>query len=295
MTVKLDGTNGLLQNYDYQVPTTGFSYTFSTANVLLMNPAGTLATGTITTPASPVDGMTITIQTTKQITALTLTANTGQSISSGATSLGANASVSYIYRLASTTWFPYSSGSSLPGVLGQAFTTAGSGQTFTIPSGVTALKVTVVAGGAAGGASNSSPKSVGGGAGGSAVAYLTGLTPGNTLSVTVGAAAGASSVASGTQTISTVSATAGTAGASGGAGGSGSGGSINVTGSSGQQPASAIGGNGAGSIFGTGGTGGNGVNGNAAVNYGAGGGGGGSGCGVTSGGAGYQGVVIFEW
>ena len=27
--MKIDGTNGLLQQYDYQTPTTGFSYTFA--------------------------------------------------------------------------------------------------------------------------------------------------------------------------------------------------------------------------------------------------------------------------
>ena len=48
MTVKIDGSNGLLQNYDYQTPLTGFTYTFTTYNTLFMVPAGTLATGTVT-------------------------------------------------------------------------------------------------------------------------------------------------------------------------------------------------------------------------------------------------------
>jgi hypothetical protein len=81
MTVKLDGTNGLLQQYDFQTPTTGFSYTFAAGTqVLVMNPVGTLATGTITMPSSPADGMTITFSSTEQITALTLSGNTGQTI-----------------------------------------------------------------------------------------------------------------------------------------------------------------------------------------------------------------------
>lgn len=43
MTARLDGTNGLLQQYEYQTPTTGFSYTFAAGtNVLVMNPAGTI-------------------------------------------------------------------------------------------------------------------------------------------------------------------------------------------------------------------------------------------------------------
>ena len=107
MVAKLDGTNGLLQQYDYQAPTTGFSYTFAAGvNVLVMNPAGTLATGTITMPASPADGMTITFSSTQTITALTVNANTGQSIVRSPTSFGAGSAVTFVYRLSNTTWYP---------------------------------------------------------------------------------------------------------------------------------------------------------------------------------------------
>jgi len=106
MTAVLSGTNGLLQSYDYQTPTTGFSYTFAAGTqVLVMNPAGTLATGTITMPASPADGMTITFSSSQQITALTLNGNTGQSINSAITSLSAKQAASYIYRATGTTWY----------------------------------------------------------------------------------------------------------------------------------------------------------------------------------------------
>jgi hypothetical protein len=106
MTVKIDGSNGLLQNYDFQTLTTGFSYTFTSFNVLFANPAGTLATGTVTMPASPVDGMTVTITSTQQITALTINANTGQSIvAGGVVQLNANTNRVYLYRLANTTWY----------------------------------------------------------------------------------------------------------------------------------------------------------------------------------------------
>ena len=110
MTLKVDGTNGVLQAYDYQVLTTGFSYTFAAGtNVLVINPAGALATGTITMPASPADGMTITFSSTQTITALTVNANTGQSIVSAATTLPARQAGGYIYRLSNTTWYPYES------------------------------------------------------------------------------------------------------------------------------------------------------------------------------------------
>ena len=107
MAVLLNGTNGLIQAYDYQTPTTGFSYTFAAGTqTLVMNPAGTLAAGTITMPASPSDGMTITFSSTKQITAVTLNGNTGQTVVGGVSYLPANTAVAYVYRSANTSWFP---------------------------------------------------------------------------------------------------------------------------------------------------------------------------------------------
>lgn len=130
----------------------------------------------------------------------------------------------------------------------------GSG-TWTIPPGITACKITVVGGGGGGGGrGTSTPTSsfgAGGGGGGTAIGYYTNLTPGNTLSYSVGtggagggnngasgSAGTATSVSSGTQTISTISAGGGSGGASnannasilGGAGGTASGGSINILG-----------------------------------------------------------------
>lgn len=111
------------------------------------------------------------------------------------------------------------------GTRGQAFTSNG---TFTIPTGVTTLKVTLVGGGGggAGGAVACCVATVGTGGSGAATAfvYLTGLTPGNTIGVTIGGAGtaggtasnggagGNSSIQSGTQTITTVTAGGGGAG-----------------------------------------------------------------------------------
>lgn len=107
MTTKIDGNNGVLQSYDFQVLTTGFSYTFASGTTtLIAAPAGTLATGTITMPVSPADGMVITITTTQEITALTIAGNTGQSI--GGTQVAqmpANSAMSFVYRQANTTWY----------------------------------------------------------------------------------------------------------------------------------------------------------------------------------------------
>jgi hypothetical protein len=190
---------------------------------------------------------------------------------------------------------------------GQAFTSNG---TFTIPTGITTIKVTVVGGGGNGGSATfagtcNTGSGGGGGGGGAAISYLTSLSPGNTLSVTVGGAGGTSSVASGTQSISTISATGGATGTtqtgsswvSGGAGGVGSGGTINIRGSGGgpgtNQFSTAIGGS---SILGGSTQAISAVtNGPAGSAYGGGGGGGvGSGS-NASGGAGAAGVVIFEW
>jgi hypothetical protein len=106
MTTRLDGTNGVLQSYDYQVLTTGFSYTFPAGTqVLIINPAGTLATGTITMPSTPADGMTVRFSSSQIITALTVSANTGQSIVSAVTTLALGGSAQYMYRQSNTTWY----------------------------------------------------------------------------------------------------------------------------------------------------------------------------------------------
>ena len=133
-----------------------------------------------------------------------------------------------------TTWASSPSSAGLTGPSAQIFTSSG---TFTIPSGVANVKVTVVGGGGNGGTRTSNGVGGGGGGGGVAIKWLTGLTGGNDLTVTVGAVAGTSSVASGTETISTISATGGASGGTnvttGGAGGAGSGGDINISGGAG--------------------------------------------------------------
>lgn len=107
MPTKIDGNNGVLQSYDYQVLTTGFSYTFASGTTtLIANPAGTLATGTITMPGSPADGMVITFMTTQEITALTIAGGAGQSIGGTQVSLmAANSSMSFVYRQSNLTWY----------------------------------------------------------------------------------------------------------------------------------------------------------------------------------------------
>ncbi len=83
--------------FDFYVPLTGFAITMQT-NLLVLNPAGTLATGAVTLPLNPVDGALAEISTTQILTAFTVAANTGDVIVNGV--LGA---VTQITPVASTT------------------------------------------------------------------------------------------------------------------------------------------------------------------------------------------------
>lgn len=167
-------------------------------------------------------------------------------------------------------------------IRGQVFTANG---TFTIPQGVEAIKATVVGGGGNGGGNNGDFFGGAGGGSGFAFSFLTGLTSGNTIAVTVGGAGGFSRIASGTQTITTVTANAGAGGqgadpssyghGAGGGGGSATGGQINNSGESGLNGGFQYSfGWGGRSIYGS------------SVAYGSGG---------YSSSAGKQGIVIFEW
>ncbi len=77
-----------------------------------LTPAGTLATLSFKLPPKPIDGQPATIYTTQDITALTVTANTGQSIANppaGAFALGATRrSITYqavFNGTANATWY----------------------------------------------------------------------------------------------------------------------------------------------------------------------------------------------
>ena len=116
--------------------------------------------------------------------------------------------------------------------------------TWTVPTGVTKCKVTVLGGGGGGGGtSNATPIGAGGGAGGCAIKWVTGLTPGGTVAVTVGAAgttgSNAAGGAGGTSSFgSHASATGGSGGGrnnastiqTSGTNGAGSSGDINISG-----------------------------------------------------------------
>lgn len=88
--------------FDYAVPLTAFAITMQTAK-LVLNPAGTLATGAVTLPLNPPDGCLAEISSTQTQTAVTVTANTGDLIAGTAvTALVANTRVAWRYTLFGT-------------------------------------------------------------------------------------------------------------------------------------------------------------------------------------------------
>lgn len=92
--------------YNYQVPSTGFTITMANGNYhLILDPAGTLATGTITMCAAPVDGQCVDIKISQIITALTVAGNSGQSVKGNPTSAAVGSSFTGIYRATNTTWY----------------------------------------------------------------------------------------------------------------------------------------------------------------------------------------------
>ena len=214
-------------------------------------------------------------------------------------------------------------GSALTGIAGgfsnlQVFTSSGS---WTVPAGITKAKVTVVgAGGGGGGATTASCNGIGGSAGGCAIKIVSGLTPGSTVAVTIGAAgtAGVGGGGGGTGGTSSFGAHCSATGGAGGAGNVnlgvdqlygigaiGVGGDINLYGPT--RPASLdnlttanyLANRGADGIFGLG-FGGqlqtNQAGGIAAIGYNAGGGGGYRiNTGGGGGAAGAPGIVFVEW
>lgn len=99
---------GSLKGYSYQVPVTGFSITVGTnAGLLYLNPAGTLATGTITLPPNPSDGQYFCWMSTQTQTAVTITAGAGQTLAGIATETAGVANTQYcrMFVTANNTWY----------------------------------------------------------------------------------------------------------------------------------------------------------------------------------------------
>lgn len=94
------------KSYTYQTETSGFSLTLvCNAQHNIIDPSATLAAGTITMCPAPTDGQTSVIKTSQTISALTLSANSGQSILGTPTTLALGGSIECLYRASNTTWY----------------------------------------------------------------------------------------------------------------------------------------------------------------------------------------------
>jgi hypothetical protein len=96
----------LFPNQSVQTPVTGFSITPAQAVTrLILNPAGTLATGTVTLPANPGDDQPFEVMTSQTITAITFTPAAGQTLNSAPTTLPANKSAEWRFIAPLNAWF----------------------------------------------------------------------------------------------------------------------------------------------------------------------------------------------
>lgn len=92
--------------YSYQTPTTGFSIQIASGvTSLILNPAGTLAAGTIVFPATPIDGQILNLSSSQIITALTMSAPAGQTVLGALTTIAANGYAAWQYVASAANWF----------------------------------------------------------------------------------------------------------------------------------------------------------------------------------------------
>lgn len=74
---------------------------------LILKAAGTLTTYTVTLPPTPKDGQIAKITSNQIISTLTVSPNSGQTVTGGTVTFAAAGSVGYIYVTADTNWYPY--------------------------------------------------------------------------------------------------------------------------------------------------------------------------------------------
>lgn len=95
-------------NYDYEQPMDGFVLTVAAgAQGFTLDPAGTLASGTVIMPQNPTDAQIVRVSSTQTITALTVAPNAGQSIKAAPSTLAAGGSFAMQYIQPQMTWYPY--------------------------------------------------------------------------------------------------------------------------------------------------------------------------------------------
>ncbi len=93
--------------YQYSAAIANFNDTVgSSVSRVIYDPAGTLATGTLTLPAGNVEAKVVTVSSTQTITAFKVNPNTGTTLVPSANiTLAAGTSVSYFYHAVETKWY----------------------------------------------------------------------------------------------------------------------------------------------------------------------------------------------
>ena len=104
----LSGVPGCMVDARYLqfAPVTGFTQVLTNANGhVIIDPAGNLANGTVQMSANPTDGQIVNIRTTKNITNMTFSPNTGQTIIAAPAALTAGQKVEAIYDANNKFWY----------------------------------------------------------------------------------------------------------------------------------------------------------------------------------------------
>lgn len=98
---------GIDTSYSYNTPATGATITTAAGEGrTLIDPAGTIAALTVTTPPSPVNGQVWRFASTQIVTALTITGTAGATVKAPPTSLAVGSEFQMLYRSTGTTWLP---------------------------------------------------------------------------------------------------------------------------------------------------------------------------------------------
>lgn len=92
--------------YQLNIPLTGGSVTIADhIGTEILNPAGTIATLTVTLPANPKDGQICRITSSQTVTALTLNASAGKTYSGTVTTITADAPLAFQYQASGLNWY----------------------------------------------------------------------------------------------------------------------------------------------------------------------------------------------
>lgn len=102
----LVSASGVQRGLQYSAPLTGASITIAAASsILVIEPAGTIATATIVLPTTPANGTKVDFSTTQTITGLTVSGGGSDTVVNAITTLTANSFASYVYRSSTAKWY----------------------------------------------------------------------------------------------------------------------------------------------------------------------------------------------